>query len=417
MVAFVALLRKDFTRRWRSPLATIVLLGFPFMMAGLIGSISSGSSGGIPEVTVFVLDRDGGFIGGLLTGGAPPSDEQIALRMVEVGEEGFARMENGEASAMIVLEEGFTERAFEGEPVEFVLVRNPAESIKPELIEQGLVVLSTYLDVAVKVLGEEIEEFGDMIDGDDMPAMLAVTDLAARVYKKLDAASDYVFPPVVQIKSVKEGAEDGEIESGPNVFGYVLVMVAVMSVLFAAIRAVTEIYEERNTGMVRRFLATPVPMSHFIGSKIVFAVLFGMLVMAILLVSGGVLGWFGSSVPVVGVLAHTAGFSLAAAGLMVVIIGLVRTEKQAGILSWIVVMFMSAVGGSMFPAENFPAVMQGIARYTLNYWAVEGYLDMIVRGIAPAAVMPVSAALAGVGVILLGIGFALMRVRVREALA
>jgi ABC-2 type transport system permease protein len=411
MAAFVALLRKDFTRRWRSPLATIVLLGFPFMMAGLI------ASGGIPEVTVFVLDRDGGFIGGLLTGGVPPSDEQIALRMVEVGEEGFARMENGEASVMIVLEEGFTERAFEGEPVEFVLVRNPAESIKPELVEQGLVVLSTYLDVAVKVLGEEIEQFGDMIDGDDMPAMLAVTDLAARVYKKLDAASDYVFPPVVQIKSVKEGAEDGKIESGPNVFGYVLVMVAVMSVLFAAIRAVTEIYEERNTGMVRRFLATPVPISHFIGSKIVFSVLFGMLVMAILLLSGGVLGWFGSSVPVVGVLAHTAGFSLAAAGLMVVIIGLVRTEKQAGILSWIVVMFMSAVGGSMFPAENFPAFMQGIARYTLNYWAVEGYLDMIVRGIAPAAVMPVSAALAGVGVVLVGIGFALMRVRVREALA
>ena len=102
---------------------------------------------------------------------------------------------------------------------------------------------------------------------------------------------------------------------------------------------------------------------------------------------------------------------------MVVVIGLVRTEKQAGILSWILVMTMSAIGGSMFPAENFPAFMQGIARYTLNYWAVEGYLDMIVRGIAPAAVMPVSAALAGVGVVLVGIGFALMRVRVREALA
>ena len=141
-----------------------------------------------------------------------------------------------------------------------------AESIKPELVEQGLVVLSTYIDVAVKVLGDEISEFDDMLDGEEMPTMLAVTQLSARVYKKLEAAGDYVFPPVVQIKSVKEGADEaGEVAAGPNVFGYVLVMVAVMSVLFAAIRAVTEIYEERNTGMVRRFLSTP-PCPHSGGS-------------------------------------------------------------------------------------------------------------------------------------------------------
>ena len=49
----------------------------------------------------------------------------------------------------------------DGEPVEFRLVRNPAESIKPEIVEQGLIVLSTYIDVVVKVLGEELSEFTD----------------------------------------------------------------------------------------------------------------------------------------------------------------------------------------------------------------------------------------------------------------
>ncbi|RKZ12952.1 hypothetical protein DRQ32_02605 [bacterium] len=418
MAAILALIRKDFTRRWRSPIATIVLFAFPFMMAGLIGSMSSGSSGGVPELTVFVLDRDEGLIGGLLSQGPPPSDDQIALRMEAVGEEGFARMEKGEASVMIVIDEGFSERAFDGEPVEFQLVRNPTESIKPEIAEQGLKVLSTYLDVVVKVLGDEISEFGDMIEADEMPTMLAVTELSSRVYKRLEVAGDYIFPPVVQITSVKEGAdEDGEVEAGPNVFGYVLVMVAVMSVLFAAIRAISEIYEERNTGMVRRFLSTPVPISRFIGSKILFAVIFGVVVMGILLLSGGVLGWLGSDIPIFAVFLHTAAFSLAAAGLMVVVIGLVKTEKQAGILSWIIVMMMSVLGGSMFPAENFSGVMQQVARLTLNYWAVEGYLDMIVRDVSPLEVLPVSAALAAVGLVLSGIGFLLMRIRVREALA
>ena len=133
--------------------------------------------------------------------------------------------------------------------------------------------------------------------------------------------------------------------------------------------------------------------------------------------AGALLGWFGSGLPLLYLLVHTASFAFAAAGLMVVVIGLVRTEKQAGILAWIVVMVMSVLGGSMFPAENFSDFMLRIAPFTLNYWAVEGYLDMIVRDVDPLAVMPVSAGLALAGLVLSMIGFALMRVRVREALA
>lgn len=418
MNTVIALIRKDFTRRWRSPISTIVLLVFPFMMAGMIGAISSGSSGGIPELTVFVLDRDEGLVGNLLTGGRVPSGDELSLELVEVGEEGFARMDRGEASAMIVLEKGFTDDALAGRPVQFGLVRNPAESIKPEMVEQGLLVLSTYIDVVVKVLGEEIQEFEDMMDADDMPTMLAVTDLSSRVYRRLSAGSEYLFPPVVSVVSSKEGSgEDGEVLAGPNVFGYVLVMIAVMSVLFAAIRAITEIYEERNNGMIRRFLSTPAPLGMFIGSKILFAVLFGLTVMSILLLAGGALGWFGARVPVLGVLVHTAGFAFAAAGLMVLLISLVKTEKQAGFLSWIVVMAMSVLGGSMFPAENMPGPMQNAAHFTLNYWAIEGYLDLIVRQVAVSQVLPISARLAAVGLVLGLVGFFLMRRRVRAVLA
>lgn len=419
MATLLALLRKDFTRRWRSPVATVVLLIFPFMMSGMIGMISSGSSGGVPELTVFVLNHDDGLIGGLLTQGPPPTGDEVALRLVEVTEEeGYARMEKGEASAMVILDEGFTDRALRGEAVEFRVLRNPAESIKPEMVEQGLMVLSTYIDVAVKVLGAELRDMLDMFDSDEVPTMLAVTQLSARIYERIDAGQEYIFPPVIQVKSVKEGAdEEGNVAAGPNVFGYVLVMVAVMSVLFAAIRAVSEIYEERKTGMVRRVLSTPVSISLFVASKILFAVLFGVVVMGVLLVAGGLLGWFGAGVPILGVLLHTAALALAAAGLMVLVIGLVRTEKQAGILSWILVMAMSALGGSMMPAENMSASMQSMARFTLNYWAVEGYLDMIVRDVSPLAVLPVTASMALAGVLLCTAGFFLLRVRVREALA
>jgi ABC-2 type transport system permease protein len=99
---------------------------------------------------------------------------------------------------------------------------------------------------------------------------------------------------------------------------------------------------------------------------------------------------------------------------MTVLVSVVRTEKQAGILAWIVVMAMSALGGSMFPAEILPEGVRNFSRLTLNYWAVEGYLDLIVRDGRLADVLPRTALLAGVGVVFAGVGQMLMQRRLRE---
>jgi len=99
-----------------------------------------------------------------------------------------------------------------------------------------------------------------------------------------------------------------------------------------------------------------------------------------------------------------------------VVVALVRTEKQAGILSWVLVMVMSVLGGSMFPLEMIPGAIQQFSRFTLNYWAIEGFLDLMVRGRGAAAALPATAVLAGVGLVLLTLGQFLMKRRLREAL-
>jgi ABC-2 type transport system permease protein len=241
-----------------------------------------------------------------------------------------------------------------------------------------------------------------------------VTAITGEIYGEMVRAEPIMFPPVVRVVRDKETADDG----GPraSIFGYVLVMVSVMSVIFVAIRAVTDLYEDQRTGMLRRQLATPLSVDRLVAAKCVFAAAFGAVVMAILLVAGAAFRWFGGGVPVFAVLLHAIAFSMAAAGLITILVALVRTEKQAGIVSWIVVMAMSVLGGSMFPSELLPAAIQPLGRFTLNYWAVEGFLDLMVRGRGAASALPATALLAGVGVLLLLIGQRLMRRRLREAL-
>ena len=409
---FWILMRKDVIRRYRSPVSTLVMLAFPFMMAGLIGSVSGGSGqGGITELEVLLIDREDGVLGGFLTGGAPPEGDQVRIEIKEVGEEGFAMMEEGAASALLVIPENFTDDLLAGRDVTLELVRNPAESIKPEIIEQGVQVLAAYLDVAVKALGPELGQVKAMIDADGIPPLLMVTSLAGAVYQQVEKAQTYLFPPVVTIETEKE---EGSTQF--NLLGYILVMVSVMSVLFVAIRSVTDLYEDARTGMLRRQMSTPLPVSTIIASKLAFSVLFGMLVMLFLLLIGSLLGWFDGADRSGWVLLHTAAFALAAGGMMTVVVAAVRTEKQAGILSWIVVMLMSVLGGSMFPAENMPANVQAFSKFTLNYWAVNGFLDLIVRGGTLQEALKATAMLGAAGVVLTAIGLPLMQRRLQAVL-
>lgn len=410
-----ALIRKDLVRRWRSPASTIVMLLFPFMMAGLIGAVSGG--GGEPGLTlkVFLLDREDGVLGGFLAGASQRRDDGNSLEIVPVGEEGFARMGKGEASAMLVIPERFTDRLLDGEDVALELVLNPAESIKPEIARQGAEVIATYLDVAVKSIGDRLGLVRDLVNADAMPPVMVITAITGEIYGEMVRAEPILFPPVVRVVRDKEAADDAGRPQG-SIFGYVLVMVSVMSVIFVAIRAVTDLYEDQRTGMLRRQLATPLTVDRLVAAKCVFAAAFGAAVIAILLVAGAAFRWFGGGVPIVAVMLHAVATATAAAGLITILVALVRTEKQAGILSWIVVMVMSALGGSMFPAELLPAAIQPLSHLTLNYWAVEGFLDLMVRGRGAAAALPATGLLAGAGIVLLVIGQRLMRRRLREAL-
>jgi ABC-2 type transport system permease protein len=408
---FWILVRKDLVRRWRSPASTIVMLLFPFMMAGLIGGVSGGGGSGITEMTVLLEDREDGPLGGFLAGARMPEDADVRLTIVKVQDEGLAMMESGKASALLVIPENFTDDVLSGRPVTLELIRNPAESIKPEIVEQGIEVLAAYLDVAVKTLGPELTRLHDMIETDEMPPVLLVTTLVSEIYQQVDRARIYAFPPVVRMVTEKE-----EGAPTPNLFGYVLVMVSVMSVLFVAIRAVTDLYEDARTGMLRRQMSAPLSVGMIVASKLAFAVLFGMTVMTVLLVVGAVVGWFEGDLRPGWVLLHTAAFALAGGGLMTVVVALVRNEKQAGILSWIVVMVMSVAGGSMFPAEMMPSGMKALSEFTLNYWAVNGYLDLLVLSEPVSSVLPATALLAVVGVVLTVAGLPLMQRRLREVL-
>jgi ABC-2 type transport system permease protein len=80
---------------------------------------------------------------------------------------------------------------------------------------------------------------------------------------------------------------------------------------------------------------------------------------------------------------HLVGFAVmavftaaAAAAFGIGLATLCTTRAQLGAISTIVILIMSALGGSMVPRFVMPSFMNTTALFTFNGWALDGFLDV-----------------------------------------
>ena len=161
---------------------------------------------------------------------------------------------------------------------------------------------------------------------------------------------------------------------------------------------------ERATGTLRRLLTTPTRKATYLLGTLLAAV-FWALVQMLLLVLFGIfvmkLNWGHSPAALAVILAASA---LAASAIGVAMGAFVKTEGQANGLSIMLGMVMALLGGCWYPLELFPAVVQQAVKVLPTRWAMQGMLDIVLRGQGLSAVLPEAAVLLGFAVVFYGIG-------------
>ncbi len=161
---------------------------------------------------------------------------------------------------------------------------------------------------------------------------------------------------------------------------------------------------ERQEGTLRRLLATPTRKATFLLGTITGQVLMAVVQM-LLLVGFGLLvmkvNW-GHSPAALALILVTA--ALAAAALGTTLGTFVRTPEQANGLSIMLGMTMALLGGCWYPIELFPSFVQTAAKILPTTWAMQGMLDLVLRGQGLSAVLPEAAVLLGFAVVFLTIG-------------
>jgi ABC-2 type transport system permease protein len=160
---------------------------------------------------------------------------------------------------------------------------------------------------------------------------------------------------------------------------------------------------ERQSGTLRRILTTPTSKATFILGTIsgqVAMALFQMTLLVLFAVFALKLNW-GNPIGLYIILTCSC---LAAAAIGTAMGTFIKSEGQATGLSIMAGMLMGMLGGCWYPIELFPVTMQSIVRIFPTTWAMQGLLDLLLRGAGVVDILPEAGALIGFAVIFFGIG-------------
>lgn len=421
MNTLLLLLRKDLLRRRRAPLAVVALLLFPLMFSGLIALAFGRGDQPLPPARLLIEDHDEGLASRVV--GSFFSAEELRRFVVTepAGENGRARLAAGEASALLILPAGLTDRILAGERVQLELLRNPAESILPQVAEEISRTLTDVLSIAAEILKSQSDALGitnlQSFEQLDAAGFGRFGMAAQRLGRSLGPYLD-LKKPVLQIEAVKldkqgqpveKNAEGKKKEDGPSlrtlIFLMVLPGVMVYSLFSIGEQMMRDLLFESSSGTLRRQLCAPISVAQVIAAKVLVAatVAGG----ALVLMMGLAVMLTGKSVDPVAFAVHSLAIVLAVSGASATLYGLARSERQGAAMANMVYLLMAFLGGSFIPLDSLPAAARNIAPISPFYWGTRGFQDLL-EGAGLGDILPAIGILLALGVSLLVVGSLLL---------
>ena len=156
-----------------------------------------------------------------------------------------------------------------------------------------------------------------------------------------------------------------------------------MFLLFSAVGgAGGALLDEAESGTLERLLSTNIGMTGLLAGKWLFLTLIGTAQLTVMFLWGRVAFGLPLFAHIPGFLVMTVVTAGAAAALGLVLATLARSRAQLSGFSTILILTMSALGGSMFPRFLMSETMQKIGLVTFNAWALDGYLKVFWRNAA-----------------------------------
>ena len=335
-----------------------------FLVPMLIISISGLALGGDYEqnirITVLVVDLDNDEV----SRGLVEFLEEIDILDVDMESNEFAardRVKNQEYGRLIIVPLGFTESVMTGQDTELLIIVNPIEESSNTVLEKIVEGYANRMSTNVVVV-KTASAYGIPVYTEE------------QILEIVDTAEEFVHPPPVEVTIQSTTSNLVEFSA----FTQYVPGFAVMFLMFTTVQiGSVSLIKEHEAGTLRRLVTAPISKAEIIGGKIASTFIRGFVQLTVLIYFGHVVFDLDLGSDILALFVLIAAITLASTGLGVLVAVLVKTADQADSVSLLLVMIMSALGGSWWPLFIEPQFMQDMAHFTITAWAMEGFYDLI----------------------------------------
>ena len=391
MKKIFAIVWKDVIVRFASPSELVFFIILPIVFTFLLaGGTPSGDDD--PRIGLLVVDEANTSISGQIL---EELENSTAVRPeVVTREEADSEFDERSASAVFIIPAGIDIASLQNGSAEVELLQQP-NNIDATVAERAVLTAIRRVSSAISAAQNAVNQ------REPIQPFTSEAEKQAYFESSLEMAQSLQEDAPERV-TVTEGTTEDEIDYDPRanssagqLITWVFIPLFAISALFAY---------ERQQGTLRRLLTTPSHKATFLFGTILGQVAMA-LVQMLLLVGFGILAmklnWGREPFALFLILFCSA---LAAAAFGTTMGTFIKSEGQASGLSIMFGMVFALMGGCWYPLELFPPAIQNAVKILPTTWAMQGMLDLVLRGGGLVDILPEAGVLLGFAVIFFGVG-------------
>ena len=157
---------------------------------------------------------------------------------------------------------------------------------------------------------------------------------------------------------------------------------AVMMLLFSVVGIGMGLLDEKQEGTLKRLLYSPMNPINILFGKMLSANIISILQLLVMFVFASLVFGLDIGAHLPGMLITIVATAFACSAFGVLLASFAKNRQQVQGLSTLIILVMSAIGGSMIPLFFMPVFMQKLAVISVNYWSIQGFYDIFWRNLA-----------------------------------
>ena len=376
---------KQLVRDWKSAMFLVAMpVVFTLIFGFAFGGVATGEED--PRLPVGFLDQDGSRLSASLLGLLQASDviRPVVLEGKDAATDRIDKqVRDQDLAAAVIVPSGYGQQALAGDSARLVVIADATSSAGPTT-QSEIQAAAARLAGAVEAAQLSAQAYAERVGFADDTAQQAFLE------ETLDRAIAAWENPPLTVNATQSGAI-AEKEKGSTVmqsgFSHTAPSMMVQFAIAGLIGAATVLVLERKSRALRRLLTTAISrveiiLGHYLAmvamilAQLVILVAFGQLLLRV--------DYMREPLAILLVMVATA---LWTASLGLLIGTLAKSEDQVIIFSLIPMFVLAGMGGAWVPLEYTGKTFQTIGHLLPTAWAMDGFENIVVRGLGLESVL------------------------------